>query len=88
VARYLVAELVPTVAAIPFELEVSARSVATNCFDERAAFHRAAFGRPVPMILVDRERGVLLRMTGDVGTFDLAHHGVGGALSLQAVSKR
>ena len=69
--RYYIAELVPTVALIPWEFELDDRREAIDWFENRRRFHRLAFG-VVPMVLVDRERngGVLLRSEGDVSGFD------------------
>jgi hypothetical protein len=81
--RYVVAELVPTIAPIPYECVFGALKTAERIFRERAKIHRLAFGREVPMILVDRRRCAVMRSTGDLDGIDLNHHSVDGVLSFE-----
>jgi hypothetical protein len=81
--RYVVAELVPSIAPVPFEGAFSSLREAERIFRERAKIHRLTVENEVPMILADRRRGVVLKSVGDLDGIDLTHHAVNGVLTLQ-----
>jgi hypothetical protein len=89
VARYLVAELTPTAAPVPFEIAFDDCEEAMAAFDERERFHSdTLLDGPAPLILADREMGVMLRSNGDLTGFDLPHHAVDGVLTMQGAATR